>query len=890
RLADRSLDITPSFEMASDGDDYIEGNGGADVIFGNLGQDDIIGGSSALFTLDLYWERPDGADTIFGGSGERIGQNIAVGGGDAFFAERHGRDADAITGDNANIYRLVGTNGTDGGAFLTFNYDLNGLTAEGYAAGLRIIPRAVQLLDYTPGGPDFTPTVESGPADIAINPATGLRDIGAADEVHGESGDDFIYGMVGGDVLFGDGQDDNMVGGYGADWMSGGTGDDGMLGDDGRLFASRNSATYGEPLYGISAIPAAEINALISTPGGMRQAVINVDGLLKYTADLTPQNLQPSQPTPPDPLFRPLYANDIMYGGWGNDAIHGGAGDDAVSGAEALEESYANNYDQGGNKILSAARSDFDHPFNPGNVLGYAPTGPNATQFALYDANDGLRKILLNGDGTLNKTNSGQAWLLNFDAAEGPLDTKWFVGTTYPALATDGDDHLFGDLGNDWMVGGTGRDVMFSGWGDDLMNADDYLNTNGGLNNGFDAINNDTNPSHEDLAFGGAGRDVLILNTNGDRGIDWLGEFNSFLVPYAQFGAVSVSRMLQPQLAEFLYALSESNGADQTLAAQYGGAAARNGEPFGELGLVVQQDAAWQAQTGGPRDPQAGNSGGGKVDVKNNPGTTNIQPIYMTADASGAATGTVDYLTDSQLASQVTAATQYWAGVLGADDGRLDALDTVRIEIGNLPGDRLGATLGNWILIDSNAAGRGWFTDGPGAGSAAFGGMDLLSVVTHEIGHVIGFDHDEAGGYGVMTGDLNPGVRLRSDAIGSFADSGGLITGLHIPVQPARSQETWGIPGALPAFDLGSGLNGVDGHGSIDWQAAPSDGWNTGFSPFTATKTLKNAASNFSDYLMKLSKSYWGGAGSDGGQPGYDQLGATLTQSGKQSRAGRGLF
>ncbi len=36
----------PSTEAATDGDDYIEGNGGNDVIFGNLGQDDIIGGSS----------------------------------------------------------------------------------------------------------------------------------------------------------------------------------------------------------------------------------------------------------------------------------------------------------------------------------------------------------------------------------------------------------------------------------------------------------------------------------------------------------------------------------------------------------------------------------------------------------------------------------------------------------------------------------------------------------------------------------------------------------------------------------------------------------------------------------------------------------------------------
>ena len=39
------------FEDVTDGDDYVEGNGGNDRIYGNLGQDDIIGGSSDLFGL-----------------------------------------------------------------------------------------------------------------------------------------------------------------------------------------------------------------------------------------------------------------------------------------------------------------------------------------------------------------------------------------------------------------------------------------------------------------------------------------------------------------------------------------------------------------------------------------------------------------------------------------------------------------------------------------------------------------------------------------------------------------------------------------------------------------------------------------------------------------------
>ena len=99
-------------------------------------------------------------------------------------------------------------------------------------------------------------------------------------------------------------------------------------------------------------------------------------------------------------------------------------------------------------------------------------------------------------------------------------------------------------------MGGSGRDKLYGGWGDDLLNVDDNLDTpcgptgtattGCGLNQGTD-----TNPSYEDLAFGGAGRDVLIGNTGGDRLIDWSGEFNSYLVPFAPF----VVKILKPPRA-----------------------------------------------------------------------------------------------------------------------------------------------------------------------------------------------------------------------------------------------------------------------------------------------------------------------------------------------------
>jgi len=89
---------------------------------------------------------------------------------------------------------------------------------------------------------------------------------------------------------------------------------------------------------------------------------------------------------------------------------------------------------------------------------------------------------------------------------------------------------------------------------------------------------------------------------------------------------------LQPHLFDYLYDLSASDGADQTRAADAGSDPARNGEPFGELGLVTQHDDAWQDQTGGPADPQPGNHNG-KRDVVDSATFESGSTAGFTADA-----------------------------------------------------------------------------------------------------------------------------------------------------------------------------------------------------------------------------------------------------------------
>jgi Ca2+-binding RTX toxin-like protein len=646
-------------ELEADADDYMEGNGGNDLMYGGLGQDDMIGGSSALFGLITEEMRPDGADIIFGGAGVDISRNNI---GDATedgtthvittTATGHARDADFIMGDNANVYRLVGA----GDSFRTFNYDNYTYNSNSGTYGLRIIPRAMEQLDYHLGGADYNAgTYVDGAAQVGdLAP-----DNGAGDLIHGESGDDIIFGMTGSDVIFGEGQDDDIVGGYGNDWISGGTGQDGILGDDGLIYTSRNS-TIGESLYGVDGLLESDprpkyadgnvLNEVIKTPGEIQYAVINVEGELKKTVDIVPfsydHNWIAQDDEFPDNAANTPFADDIIFGGLGSDWLHGASGDDAISGAEALEKAYVpvDIYVDLDGVLRAHGKLDLGYdafsltaPINPGS-WGSSPYEDGdglafnavdldgqhlnnrfrAGEFFLYDEYDPRRKILLDENGNLWKDASqGTAYefLLNFDESEGVYRSSGTVpkstgqqATNYPAVNDDGADKIFGDLGNDWLVGGTGRDNMYGGWGNDLLNADDDQDTNVNLND-----QPDTHPTYEDRAYGGAGRDVLIANTGGDRLIDWVGEFNSYIVPFAPFGEATVSRTVMPFLPEFLYALSAGDGADPTRPA--GLDPVRNGEPDGELGLVLQKDYAWQDQTGAPADPQAGNIPGGPRDV-----------------------------------------------------------------------------------------------------------------------------------------------------------------------------------------------------------------------------------------------------------------------------------
>jgi hypothetical protein len=102
-------------------------------------------------------------------------------------------------------------------------------------------------------------------------------------------------------------------------------------------------------------------------------------------------------------------------------------------------------------------------------------------------------------------------------------------------------------------------------------------------------------------------------------------------------------------------------------------------------------------------------------------------------------------------------------------------LADVDVALADLPGDLLGEAAASVVRIDRDAAGHGWFVDPTPAadeeflqdddggarsalpGGPAVVGIDLLTAVMHEFGHVLGAGHST--GDDVMEDRLSSGAR-----------------------------------------------------------------------------------------------------------------------------------
>lgn len=107
------------------------------------------------------------------------------------------------------------------------------------------------------------------------------------------------------------------------------------------------------------------------------------------------------------------------------------------------------------------------------------------------------------------------------------------------------------------------------------------------------------------------------------------------------------------------------------------------------------------------------------------------------------------------------------------------ALADVKVHIADLPGNQLGYAQGRTMWIDVDAAGYGWFVDqtpyddreflkrvaarglGATTTSPAYNRSDLLTVVMHEMGHLLGHEHGDLGS--IMEETLPLGTRRLLD-------------------------------------------------------------------------------------------------------------------------------
>jgi len=143
--------------------------------------------------------------------------------------------------------------------------------------------------------------------------------------------------------------------------------------------------------------------------------------------------------------------------------------------------------------------------------------------------------------------------------------------------------------------------------------------------------------------------------------------------------------------------------------------------------------------------------------------------------AAPATTGgaTLQGLTVADLQPAIQAAINEWKAA-GLDAAHVQVLQQAQVRITQLNG-ALAVTTGSLISLDSTAAGLGWYIDPTPnsseefplqtakgwqaySGTAAGGGADLVTVLAHEMGHVLGLGHSPQTN-DVMYASLGPGYR-----------------------------------------------------------------------------------------------------------------------------------
>jgi Ca2+-binding RTX toxin-like protein len=500
--------------------------------------------------------------------------------------------------------------------------------------------------------------------------------------------------------------------------------------------------------------------------------------------------------------------NDIILAGDGNDAIVGGAGNDTLLG-EAGNDTFNYAIGDGADAVDGGAQTTADVLSITAGVgaqtLDVIYNGISLTNFeggTIVDV-ESVTANLGGGTDTLSYTGSIAPVAVNL----GTGTASGFTTITAIENVTGGSgaDTLTGSATANTLNGGDGGDILAGGGGADTINtgaADDNVPDRvrwsaitefGDTVTNFDATGTVLQIDRVELTGALLG---LLDDGTADGIVNWVtGDgVNNNNVAVDLNGAVE-ALFLGGANAEGVTAANLANAT--TVAAEFNAEFALTAAN-GESTLLVINDtngnsaSVWrwlQSANGG--EIQANELT--RIATINANGTVTTDSVGFDLGApllaasvrapSGTSGGAPS---PAALRSVVRAAIADLASQ-GLSPELVSKLEQVEFVVQDLPGSYLGMASGNTVYLDADAAGHGWFVDRTPSRAEEFhrtglagelravnpravDRIDLLTVVTHELGHLAGLAHSNAVTNDLMNSTLAAGTRHTASVDEALAD------------------------------------------------------------------------------------------------------------------------
>ena len=183
-----------------------------------------------------------------------------------------------------------------------------------------------------------------------------------------------------------------------------------------------------------------------------------------------------------------------------------------------------------------------------------------------------------------------------------------------------------------------------------------------------------------------------------------------------------------------------------------------NYDEFGRSVAIGNADGDFFTLVGAVRNDEAGDNTGAVYAnysrVASATLSVSVGDTLMAASPSNICLN-YEFMGAPELEPAVAAAIDAWDSA-GASASQLARMREATFRFDELPGQAIGMAAGSVVVLDTDAAGFGWFADpnrGPDPSQ-----IDLATVIAHELGHMIRLDHD-LGHDAVMADSLAAGER-----------------------------------------------------------------------------------------------------------------------------------